>query len=278
MELFWVYFLKNEETGRFYIGSTSNLKKRYRRHLSELAKNSHHCKTLQDLYNNGHSFHLMDITLYNQTRKDAYDLEQKLIDRFKDTGLLLNIGLGAVGGDNITRNPDKDLIITKIRDFNTKRLSLLNEEDKKRIYGRSGSLNAMFGKHHTEEVKQRISSVNKGRKRPPGYVQVVTDKQRAMASARGKLKIGKLNPFYGKTHTEETKKKLRESHLGFKPRNSVPLSVDKVSYSSYKEASLALSIPVVTIRHRVLSKNPKFTNYILLKNKSPTTIEKQQTS
>ena len=42
----------------------------------------------------------------------------------------------------------------------------------------------------------------------------VSEERKKMLS---ELMIGEGNPFYGKTHTEESKKKQSKAHLGFKP-------------------------------------------------------------
>ena len=47
-----------------------------------------------------------------------------------------------------------------------------------------GEKNSFYGKHHTDEVKERMSATRKGK-----Y-------------------LGKDNPFYGKTHSEEFKKRI----------------------------------------------------------------------
>jgi hypothetical protein len=69
------------------------------------------------------------------------------------------------------------------------------------------------------------------------------------------------NPFYGKQHSEETKKKLSEKRKGVKPTNMKPVMIDNIIYESLAEASNILKIPMVTIRWRVKSNNEKFNNY-----------------
>ena len=53
--------------------------------------------------------------------------------------------------------------------------------------------------------------------------------------------------------------------IGKKPSNRIKLSIDGVIYDSYHDASKELNIPIVTIRWRCLSKNPKFDNYTLIR-------------
>lgn len=89
----------------------------------------------------------------------------------------------------------------------------------------SGERNGMYGKHHTEEAKKKISEVhkgsipwNKGLKNP--YSKETLEKM----SKIHKSKVGKLSPQYGRKRTEETKQKMRNSKLkllehGWKPQN-----------------------------------------------------------
>ncbi|HEA46424.1 MAG TPA: DUF559 domain-containing protein [Candidatus Pacearchaeota archaeon] len=70
------------------------------------------------------------------------------------------------------------------------------EETKKRMSisqkghsGLYGEKNPMFGKHHSEKTRQKMSEASKPRN-------------------------GEKNPFFGKKHSEETKKKISESNKG----------------------------------------------------------------
>ena len=69
----------------------------------------------------------------------------------------------------------------------------------KKLYGKD---NPFYGKHHTEETKQKISSKNKGR--------IISEKEREM---RKRINSGENNPFYGKTHSKEVKQKIREANI-----------------------------------------------------------------
>lgn len=60
-----------------------------------------------------------------------------------------------------------------------------------------GDHNPMFGKHHTEELKEEISKLNSGRKR--------TEKQKLEQSIR---MTGEKHPLFGKHHSEESKQKI----------------------------------------------------------------------
>ncbi len=74
-------------------------------------------------------------------------------------------------------------------------------------------------------------------------------------------KSGENNPFFGKHHSEETKKKLSESRKGKKPTNMKQVIIDNIIYESLAEASRQTNIPSATILWRINSKNEKYKNY-----------------
>lgn len=74
-------------------------------------------------------------------------------------------------------------------------------------------------------------------------------------------KSGMNNPFFGKKHSEETKKRLSEKRKGKKPSNMKRVIIDNVVYESLTEASNQTGIPSPTILWRIKSKNKKYENY-----------------
>jgi group I intron endonuclease len=80
-----------------------------------------------------------------------------------------------------------------------------SEETKKNISKNhadfSGKNHPMFGKHWTEEIKEKMSEAKKGEKHP------FYGKKRPEHSER---MSGEKNPMFGKKHTEETKVKMSE--------------------------------------------------------------------
>lgn len=73
---------------------------------------------------------------------------------------------------------------------------------------------------------------------------------------------GEKNPFFGKTHSKETKIKLSEARKGKKPINIKPVMIDSVVYESLTEASRQTGIPQSSILWRIKSKNKKYENYV----------------
>ena len=75
-------------------------------------------------------------------------------------------------------------------------------------------------------------------------------------------RTGDKNPFYGKSHTEDTKKKMRVSKLGKEnPSAHSAVVINGIYYKSQTHASQELGVNSSTISHRVKNDNPLFCNY-----------------
>ena len=133
-------------------------------------------------------------------------------------------------------------------------------EDRKEKFGRCGEKNGMYGKTHTEEVRQKFSGLKKGNTYCKGKKLSDETKQK-LSNIRKNNYTGEDNPFFGKHHTDETKQKIREKNKGKLPPNTMKISIDGNIFISMTEASRQLDIPTPTILWRVKSKNPKFDNY-----------------
>ena len=80
--------------------------------------------------------------------------------------------------------------------------------------------NSFYGKHHSEETKQRIREANSGRKHTEESKQKISFAQ-----------SGDKNGFYGKKHSEESRKKMSES---LKAVVSQQMKYDALHYHKYK--------------------------------------------
>ena len=115
----------------------------------------------------------------------------------------------------------------KVIEFNTSEQSRQNRREKNigKTYsdevnqkkGRKGPEHHMYGKHLSDETKQKLREANTGR--------VLTEETRTKISNAMK---GDKNPFYGKKHSEESKKKMSESRKG-KPgwNKGIPMSEEQ---------------------------------------------------
>jgi group I intron endonuclease len=123
----------------------------------------------------------------------------------------------------------------------------------------------MYGKIHTDEVRKKISEINKGRQ-SHNKGKKLSDKTKQKISEAAKLKTGEKNAFYGKNHSEESIQKIKEKNKGRLPPNTTKISIDGNIYISMTEASRQLNIPTPTILWRIKSKNSKFSNYEYVKD------------
>lgn len=260
MKLCGVYILSSSDGEKIYIGSSQDMNKRIKRHFRDLKTNQHHNENLQKLWNIENDIQIKKFLMDN--RNDAYELERDLIKYHLKTDKLLNIGKDVIGGDNLTLHPRREEIIKQITESLNNKIKTMSSDERKTIWGRQGEKNPMYGKTHTEEVKRKLSEINKGITRRKGFK--LSDEQKNKLSELASKRVGNLNHFFNKRHTDETKLKLREANLGKLPVNTLKVSIDNVIYTSFTEASRKLSIPVPTISWRVKSKSPKFNKYFVV--------------
>lgn len=241
------YKIVNKLDSKMYYGSSEDVYDRIKRHKKDLRKNIHHNIYLQRAFNKYGETNfdfLLDIVC--QTVPEARNEEQNVLDTHPN---LYNIGLMASGGDNLSNHPNREEIINRITESVRKRYENMTENEKKEKYGRPGDKNPMYGRTHTEEVRQKLSDFHKGNKHALGIKW--TDEQKKKLSQVASLRIGEKNPFYGKAHLEETKKYLSEKNKGKLPPNLRPVIINKKEYISVTEAARQLNVCPATIIYRI---------------------------
>jgi predicted GIY-YIG superfamily endonuclease len=89
-----VYCVTVNETGKVYVGSTATLPKRASSHASNLKRDCHGNSNLQAAYNENPEIEIV----FKRTASfdEAIALEQQLVNEFKDTGYLCNVGTADV--------------------------------------------------------------------------------------------------------------------------------------------------------------------------------------
>lgn len=251
-----VYKILAKDTGQFYIGSSKDSKKRFKRHLKELKEKKHYNKNFQSYYDSNGADNLELIILKdNITRSEAYEEEDRLLKLYSKNDLLINIAINSRFGNVLSRHPDRKRIIQKITDSIIERSKNFTEEDHKKMSEKtSGKNNGNYKTGKYVNIIHYCDICGKELK-TPGATRCI--------SCRQKLRTGNKNSFFGKHHTKETLDKIKKTKSTLPkvlPNNSIKCSVDNVIYESYADAGRKLGIPLSTVKHRCLSK--KFPNYI----------------
>ena len=217
--MFIIYCITCTKNNKVYIGQTNNLEQRVRLHKYCLNNNKHPNKLLQwdfNLYGcNSFTFSVLDTA---NTRTESLQLETKYMNLY-----------GGIESDNI---------------YNQQDLTGPNESVKQKISESvSGSNNGFYGKHHTEEFKQKhskrmtgnnnpakraevrnkISIANKGHKTPEHVKQLISRRQfgenNSAKSLQARKKIseshrGKPSPRKGfREYSEELAYKLKQDYM-----------------------------------------------------------------
>lgn len=271
MPLNGLYKIVNKSNGKFYVGRSINIEKRFARHLKELNGNKHHCIFLQRAWNKyGSNKFEFVVVKHSISVEEATNLEAYYLENYRQ--LLYNTSHSASGGDLISYHENRDEIVAKMKHSLLKRYENLSQEEKNRIYGRKGEKNGMFGKTHTTETmklikqKQKIylashSSYRKDKTFEELFGNREAIRLRKILSNSAKKRTGDKNGFYGKKHHEETKLKIAEKKKGKIPANARPVIIDGVEFPSATEASRRLNVVPATILNRIKSKNPLYQNY-----------------
>lgn len=171
-----VYKITNEQNGKVYIGGSSNVRDRRQQHNWEFEHGSHHVTEMQKDYNNYPDSFRFDVIEYCSA-EDLVELERKYIADYD--AMNPAHGYNRESGGNANK---------KISD------------ETKKIWSdhRKGEGAAMYGKHHTEETKRKLSEARKGYRLPEASIRQMAETKR------------------GSHHTLETRMKMSQSRKGKK--------------------------------------------------------------
>lgn len=181
---FYVYrwfYIKTNET--FYVGKGKG--NRYK------DKSNHRNQYFKNIVLKEKNNVISEILKNNLTEQEAWDLEKKLIQEYKTKGeCKTNFHEGGCGGNTGNYN-------------NPERSRKLSEAAKKRV----GKLNPMYGKHHSEETKEKIRQANLGKTLSPEHkaklIAANTERKKTPEEIE-KLRQANL----GKKMSEESKQKM----------------------------------------------------------------------
>lgn len=240
-----VYKILNEINGKFYIGSSKNIKKRWTIHKRQLNAARHHNLYLQRSWTKygGENF---SFSILEET-SELFLREEALINELKPAYNIGSIG----GGDNLSKNPRRDDIICKIKKSINETISNMSKEDRLFRWSKPNELNPNWKgglskvKNSCEICHDKIST---------------KDHKRCVKCS----KIGEANPFFGRKHSEESKRKLSESRKGkYNGNQRKQISINDVIFESCSAAAKALGVSCALISYRI---KKGFEGYVILQS------------
>lgn len=193
-----VYKITNEQNGKVYIGGSSRLRDRRQQHKWNLQHGVHSNKAMQEDYNNYPDSFRFDVIEYC-SEEDLVDLERKYIAEYD--------AMNPAHGYNRESGGNADKTIS---------------DETKMIWSdqRKGEGAAMYGKHHTEETRKKISEHRKGIRNPEESIRRMAETKR------------------GKKMSEEARRHMSESRRGRKATPKMLSALEKArSCRVYSEES-----------------------------------------
>lgn len=223
-----IYKIRNVVNNKFYVGSTTNTRERFRTHRSRLRKGTHHCRHLQASWNKyGEDCFKFEVQEVVENATKLWEAEARWLTEHYGKAYCYNAGSspdapmrGRFGASNPKykvpiAEEQKAAISATLKAFyaedpnNHPRVGKLHtEETKAKI---SAKVNQAIAEGRggafipSEETRQKMSEALKGNQNALGYKR--TDAEREAIRQRT---LGNQN-FLGKKHTEESKQKMRKS-------------------------------------------------------------------
>lgn len=219
-----VYRFTCGDNGCFYIGSAVNIAKRKRDHLRALRAGTHINVRLQRVFNKYGENSFEFHVIYTDSEDEARSLEQRLLNKHHGKSKCMNISNGAKGGNTLLGHPNSAAIRKRI----AKKVSQANT---------GNQYNA--GRPKSEAHRQKISDF-------------------------AKTRTGERNAFFGKQHSDKTKRRLarvakQRAESGILPSNTLRVKIGKTVYRSASEAAKYVGCRPATILNRIRS--DKFPEY-----------------
>jgi group I intron endonuclease len=221
-----IYKIVNLVNDKFYVGSTTNKKVRFREHRKQLRGNRHHCKHLQAAWNK-YGEKKFDFRVVEEVPVEValHEVEDSWLKEHFGKPHCYNSGAAAIAPwrgvygpnhFNFGREmaaPQKEQISRALKDFyaqdyaNHPRVGKQHTEETKAKISASKKANPVAyweGKERSEETKAKISEAQRGKPKAP--------RTEAHREALSQSLLGNQN-FLGKKHTEEAKEKMRKKVL-----------------------------------------------------------------
>jgi group I intron endonuclease len=216
MNVSGIYIIKNEINNKFYIGSSVNIKKRWRDHRWRLRNNKHHSPYFQNSWNAyGEESFTIEV-LEECPVTDLLKREQFYIDEYTpeyNVSKTAGNRLGCKHSDETKKKIGDKHKGKTLTDASKRKISETRKGKPICEATRRALLAANIGRNHSEETKRKIGIANAGKPNA---------KKGTFLSEHTKEAIRKANT--GKRHSDDAKRKISEAKKGKTPMNKVFVS------------------------------------------------------
>jgi len=253
-----IYCIKNSSNGKCYIGKSVQLNWRLKDHKKRLNGGYHFNEKLQRAWLKYGSSSFLFYTLELCGKKDLCSKEVEWIKKLDSRRNGYNM---TDGGDGSLGRPQGEVTREKLRRAFLGKPGHKHTEEHKLKMSRmlSGKNNPMHGKSPTDETrnKQSLSLKELYSKKPHHSIGAKASKEtRAKMSAQRR---GDGNAFYGKKHSEESRKKMTEKRLtmykgGDNPRAKKVVCGDQ-TFKTMKDCAKYLGVCKTSIYNWLYGKN-----------------------
>jgi group I intron endonuclease len=181
-----IYKIINLVNDKFYVGSTTNKKVRFREHRKQLRGNRHHCKHLQASWNKyGEDKFVFKVVEEVPDTDSLSEVEDRWLKEHFGKPYCYNSGAAAVAPWRGVYGADHPNFGKLMAEGQKEKISATLKE----FYAEDITNHPRFGKKHTEEVKERI-------------------RQKKLANP--------TRAWLGKERSDETKEKISAAQKGVK--------------------------------------------------------------
>jgi group I intron endonuclease len=223
-----IYKIVNLVNDKFYVGSTTNKKVRFREHRKQLRGNRHHCKHLQAAWNKyGEEKFAFQVIEVIDNALDLAPAEDRWLKEHFGKPYCYNSGAAAVApwrgvyGEKhfnfgkAMASSQKDQISQKLKQhyaenyYNHPRVGRTHSEETRAKISAAKLANPVkpwLGKKRSEETKAKVGDAQRGKRKAEGR----KVSEAGMAKIRAAAEAGHYSHWTGRSHTEEAKQKLRK--------------------------------------------------------------------
>lgn len=263
-----IYKIINLVNDKFYVGSTTNKKVRFREHRKQLRGNRHHCKHLQAAWNKyGEAKFVFEVVEEVPDGGNLQSVEDWWLKQHFGKPYCYNSGAAAVApwrgvyGEahfnfgKLMSDEQKAQISQQLKDFyaadynNHPRVGTTHSAETKAKISAAKKANPIApwaGKERSAETKAKIGDAQRGKPKAAGR----KVSEEGKAKIRAAAEAGSYSHWKGRKHTDESKAKMSKAVIAIDPDGL------ECKFASLTETLAAVNLLMPTLRRALKSGQP----------------------